>query len=362
MQVFIRLGRIFIVGLLALLAFTPTYAQPAFDSVTFPETGYTVSGRFLEYWQAHGGLPVFGFPITNQSTENNRAVQYFERARFELHPENTPPYDVLLGRLGDEILQRQGIDWRTQPNSPGPVAGCYYFELTKHNVCNQQVGVGFLQYWVEHGLEFDGKPGKSYAESLALFGLPLTEPYQYTNSSGDTVQTQWFERARFEWHPNNPNAYKVLLGRLGAEYLNAGGTPPPTVDRVKVYFIALGDNGASGPQIGCNDSAVAVEVAIEPTPAPLTAAIKQLLAVRSEYYGQSGLYNALYQSNLTLASATVENGRATVYLTGDLRIGGVCDAPRVEAQLKQTARQFGTVDEAIIYVNGKRIEEVLSGR
>ncbi len=30
-------------------------------------------------------------------------------------------------------------------------------------------------------------------------------------------ETQWFERARFEFHPNNPDPYKVLLGRLGAE-------------------------------------------------------------------------------------------------------------------------------------------------
>jgi hypothetical protein len=38
-----------------------------------------------------------------------------------------------------------------------------------------------------------------------------------TNSSGDRVLTQWFEGARFEWHPRNPRAFKVLLGRLGAE-------------------------------------------------------------------------------------------------------------------------------------------------
>lgn len=37
-----------------------------------------------------------------------------------------------------------------------------------------------------------------------------------TNASGDTVLTQWFERARFEWHPNNPDQFKVLLGLLGA--------------------------------------------------------------------------------------------------------------------------------------------------
>ncbi len=31
-------------------------------------------------------------------------VQYFERARFEWHPENPAPYDVLLGQFGRQIL------------------------------------------------------------------------------------------------------------------------------------------------------------------------------------------------------------------------------------------------------------------
>jgi hypothetical protein len=31
-------------------------------------------------------------------------VQYFERARFEYHPENPAPYDILLGQFGRQIL------------------------------------------------------------------------------------------------------------------------------------------------------------------------------------------------------------------------------------------------------------------
>jgi uncharacterized protein YkwD len=34
------------------------------------------------------------------------SVQWFERRRMELHPENAPPYDVLLGLLGNELLSR----------------------------------------------------------------------------------------------------------------------------------------------------------------------------------------------------------------------------------------------------------------
>jgi hypothetical protein len=35
-------------------------------------------------------------------------VQWFERARFELHPENQPPYNVLFGLLGNEVLAQGG--------------------------------------------------------------------------------------------------------------------------------------------------------------------------------------------------------------------------------------------------------------
>ena len=35
-------------------------------------------------------------------------VQYFERARYEYHPENNAPHDVLLGLLGNRLLREKG--------------------------------------------------------------------------------------------------------------------------------------------------------------------------------------------------------------------------------------------------------------
>lgn len=74
--------------------------------MTFPETGKTIRGIFLEYWKSHGGLAQQGYPITNLVSEKSQTdgqtytVQYFERAVFELHPENKAPYNVLLSQLG----------------------------------------------------------------------------------------------------------------------------------------------------------------------------------------------------------------------------------------------------------------------
>jgi hypothetical protein len=93
-------------------------AQPPYESTPtrayFPETKHTLSAEFLQYWQANGGLAVFGYPLSEPfmevSKDNGKVylVQYFERNRFELHPENTYPYNVLLGRLGVEIARNQG--------------------------------------------------------------------------------------------------------------------------------------------------------------------------------------------------------------------------------------------------------------
>ena len=65
---------------------------------------------FMKYWNSHGGLGVFGYPISEARTETNASdgkdytVQYFERNRFEYHPENgNTPNDVLLGLLGAEL-------------------------------------------------------------------------------------------------------------------------------------------------------------------------------------------------------------------------------------------------------------------
>lgn len=138
------------------------------------------------------------------------------------------------------------------------------------------------------------------------------------------------------------------------------GNSPPTVNEVKLYLIAIDDQGKSGEKIGCGDSAVSVTRTVETTTKPLTAAYQELLSLKDQYYGQSGLYNALYQSDLKLDSATVVDGIATVHLSGKMQLGGVCDNPRVEAQLKNTILQFPTVKKAVVFINGKLLEQVLS--
>jgi hypothetical protein len=226
MYLHIRLRPAFALSLIVFLCLIPyanTRAQS--DERCFPETNYCISGRIREFWEQNGGLPIFGFPIGPQQAETVEGksfqAQWFERNRLELHPENAAPYDVLLGRLGVDRLVQQGRDWFGFPKSQ-PHEGCLFFEATGHSLCPT-----FLGYWQANGLEFDGLSGKSQDESLALFGMPISEPQAETLSDGRSYIVQWFERARFEMHPENQPPYDILLGLLGNETRGSANSPPP---------------------------------------------------------------------------------------------------------------------------------------
>jgi hypothetical protein len=196
------------------------------DALYFDVVGHTLRGSFQAAWERNGSLPVFGYPLTEQFPEANAdtgtvyATQYLERQRFEYHPENAgTPYEVLLGRLGVEVLAQQGRDYRAFPKA-SPAAPHYVAET------GQEIAPEFWDYWRSHGLDF-GDPGVSAAESLALFGYPISPAGLETNADGDTVLTQWYERARFEYHPGKPLPDTVLLGRLSAETLAKRGWIEP---------------------------------------------------------------------------------------------------------------------------------------
>lgn len=189
---------------------------------TFKETGKAVCGKFLQYWTTHGGLAQQGYPISNPFVElsevngKNYTVQYFERAEFEYHPENQPPHDVLLTLLGSlryEEKYPSGAPGQTQNTSTNSVR----FQETGH-----RVGGRFLNYWRTHG----GLPQQGYPISDEFF--------ERSSLDGKMYMVQYFERAVFEYHPENQPPFDVLLSQLGVfqfkgKYPNSepGTLPPP---------------------------------------------------------------------------------------------------------------------------------------
>ena len=162
----------------------------------FAATGLTMAGEFTGYFDAHGGVPVFGYPISEATQENGYLVQYFERERLEYRPENAgTPFEVLLGRLGAELTAHRVADPAFQPAAPPPASiGRRYFPETRH-----MMGGLFAAYWESQG-------------GLSLFGYPISE--EFTENG---VLTQWFERARFDTTPKTPPPMTCCWGCWAAK-------------------------------------------------------------------------------------------------------------------------------------------------
>ena len=82
----------------------------------FTQTGHSLSGRFLTYWQQHKGAVLLGAPISEVVHEGNGDgsgrrydVQWFANGRLEYHPElANPRYQVEIGLAGKQALQQLG--------------------------------------------------------------------------------------------------------------------------------------------------------------------------------------------------------------------------------------------------------------
>ncbi|HET8630669.1 MAG TPA: CAP domain-containing protein [Thermomicrobiales bacterium] len=179
----------------ALIGAGPPSPARAADSTYIPDTGHNVPDYFYNYWAANGGQAQFGLPLTEPYSENGLTIQWFERARFERHPEFAgTPAEIELGQLGREVHPAD------PPTIPTGNTSAAFFAQTGHNVAT------FRAYWQQHG-------------GLAVFGLPLTEEVREVNQAdGKTYTVQYFERARLEEHPDQAGTpYEVQLGLLGAE-------------------------------------------------------------------------------------------------------------------------------------------------
>jgi hypothetical protein len=134
------------------------------------------------------------------------------------------------------------------------------------------------------------------------------------------------------------------------------GQAPATV-AVQVYLVALGDNGKAGKKIGCDDSLVPVTRTIKAAGAPLRASIEELLALPRDY--DEHLKNYWFGEGLKVADVSIRGGVATIRITGQLAVAGVCDEPRIESQMNETARQFRTVRRVKVFVNGRTLAQAI---
>jgi 5-hydroxyisourate hydrolase-like protein (transthyretin family) len=187
----------FVLSLLGLVLPTPLLARQSPGELSpdpgrryFEETQFWVSGEFLAYFDARGGLEVFGYPISAPFNDSGILTQYFQNARMEWHPDNPEPYRVQLGLLGDELGFRQEPIER-----PALSAGRTYFAETGHTVTYM-----FLRYFRSHG-------------GVDLFGYPISEMFVENQRV-----VQYFQRMKLIW---TPQTGRVSVGNLGELYVAA---------------------------------------------------------------------------------------------------------------------------------------------
>lgn len=184
----------------------------------FPETGFRVEGRFLETWEIPGSFAesvlLNGYPISDAHEEVNPVdgrtyrMQWFQRARYEAHPEESPPNDVLLGLLGVEASRGREDDPAfakvPQPAGAGPTL--WWFPETEHTLRDP-----FLAFWLAHG-------------KWGQFGFPISEELDEPDAAGAVRRVQYFQRARLEQAADGT----VTLGLLGVELYQPPPAPAPT--------------------------------------------------------------------------------------------------------------------------------------
>jgi hypothetical protein len=372
----------------------------------FPQTGYSItSDAIWNYFQGRGSVDTFGYPVSSTFRLQGFAVQILQRNVLQVSGQGARPLNLLDPALMP-VTKLNGstfpaYDAALAASAPSPTTPNYGEAVRQHlaaHVPNQWNGqpVGFYTYY--YSAAPDSPPGLEALVALEVWGFPTSAPARDPNNHNFVYQR--FQRGIMHYDatgnvtrgillgdafkslltgvnlpqdlatdladspflrlydPDQPNSmagtfpeYQPPLTRENSDLTDAFQPTPPLFTEVEVYLIAP-DTG--GP-IGCNDSAVAVVRPIAPTAAPLRASIQALLEIGGPTYGESGLYNALWQSDLEIESITLADGTATIRLVGSLVLGGTCDEPRVPAQLERTALQFATVEEAIIYINGERI-------
>lgn len=244
------------------------------------------------------------------------------------------------------------------------------FEVSVPGI-NHTVASPFWEFMNSSGpITEDALPttGQLFPNPFYATGYPITEAFWTTVPVGEVdhdVLWQCFERRCLTYTPDNPDGFKVEAGNVGLHYhqWRYQGQQPPSEATAEIYLVDVGDSGENGILIGCDDSLVPQTVEI---PADhdigitLASTLDALFAVGDDH--DPDLYNGLANSSLSVDSATVENGVATVHVSGDVSIGGVCDEPRFIQQIRYTALQFDAIVAVNVFVNGEYLNGMFDAR
>lgn len=210
----------------------------------FDETGYSVRGHFLEFWERFGG-EVFGPPITEVLDEDGVATQYFERVALEL----PAPGQVRLKPLGKEVLRLRERVHQPRPMVVRPPIIDMVYDLPRHAERRYETRpLAQIQQLVIHHTEADPQVeieaiARKHVEEL---GWPGIGYHFVIDSGGQIYQTNNLTTVSFHARHANPTTVGIAFsgnfdeavptdaqlesgGRLCAYLLRELSLPPQNV-------------------------------------------------------------------------------------------------------------------------------------
>lgn len=129
---------------------------------------------------------------------------------------------------------------------------------------------------------------------------------------------------------------------------------PTETMKVNVFF----NNSNLDPEASCN-KVFSVERETPKTAAVARASLRELLKGVRQEEADEGYFTSI-NKEVEIQNLIIENGIAKVDFNEQLefQVGGSCRVAAIRAQITQTLKQFSTVQEVVISING-RTEDIL---
>lgn len=257
--------------------------------------------------------------------------QYGEIKREEIE---IPEIKIPEGYGNDEIIiftPKVNSEIHSPLKIEGKVKGSWLFEATMPvkllDNKGEEIAIGFVQA-TEDWMTENFVPFKGELSFISKEGGEGTLIFKNDNPSG---------------LPENEKEFRMPVKITLSETI-----------KIKVFF----NNDLMDPEFSCN-KVFPVEREILKTQAVARAALEELLKGPTEKEKSENFFTNI-NSGVEIQSLAIENGTAKVDFDEQLefQVGGSCRVSAIRAQIIETLKQFSTVKDVIISING-RTEDIL---
>lgn len=259
----------------------------------------------------------------------------WQRAEIEKEENRPLPEIIVPEDYGNDEIVIFSPEVNSEIRSPlkieGKVKGSWLFEATMPvkllNNKGEEVAVGFVQatedWMTENFVPFTGELNfvpKEEGQGMLVF--------KNDNPSG---------------LPENEKEFQMPVRIIFSETM-----------KIKVFF----NNDEMDPEFSCN-KVFPTEREIPKTQAVARAALEELLKGPTEKEKSENFFTSI-NSGVKIQSLSIENGTAKVDFDKQLefQVGGSCRVSAIRAQIIETLKQFSTIEDVIISIDG-RTEDIL---